>query len=90
MNCPPTYRGLGIKYYYKITIATQRVGSKVQILQVPIRVLPLPIVTKPEEIPALCNETNEELAPSNPFLETRKTESKLEIALHHLQVSQLN
>lgn len=86
MTCPPTYRGLGIKYFYKITIATQRVGSKVQVLRVPIRVLPLPTVFTPEEIPALCNETNEELAPSNPFLEKQKTESKLEIALHHLQV----
>lgn len=89
MTCPPTYRGLGIKYFYKITIATQRVGSKVQVLRVPIRVLPLPTVFTPEEIPALCNETNEELAPSNPFLETQKTESKLEIALHHLQVNKI-
>lgn len=85
MSSPPTYRGIGIKYFYKLTIATQRVGSKVQALRVPIRVLSLPTVIRPDEVPALCNETNEELAPTNPFLEKRKTESKLEIALHHLQ-----
>lgn len=85
MSCPPTYRGIGIKYFYKLTIATQRVGSKVQVLRVPIRVLSLPTVIRPDDVPALCNETNEELAPTNPFLEKRKTESKLEIALHHLQ-----
>lgn len=85
MSSPPTYRGIGIKYFYKLTIATQRVGSKVQVLRVPIRVLSLPTVIRPDEVPALCNETNEELAPTNPFLEKRKTETKLEIALHHLQ-----
>lgn len=85
MSSPPAYRGIGIKYFYKITIATQRVGSKVQVLRVPIRVLSLPTVIRPDEVPALCNETNEELAPTNPFLEKRKSESKLEIALHHLQ-----
>lgn len=36
-------------------------------------------------MPALCTETNDELAPTNPFLETRRTETRLEIALHHLQ-----
>lgn len=85
MNSPPTYRGIGIRYFYKITIATQRVGSKVQVLRCPIRVLPLPTVIRPDEVPALCNDTSEELAPTNPFLEKRKTETKLEIALHHLQ-----
>ncbi len=85
MSSPPTYRGIGIKYFYKLTIATQRVGSKVQVLRVPIRVLSLPTVIRPDDVPALCNETNEELAPTNPFLEKRKSETKLEIALHHLQ-----
>lgn len=85
MTGPPTYRGIGIRYYYKITIATQRVGSKVQVLRCPIRVLPLPVVMRPDDVAVLCNETSEELAPTNPFLEKRKTESKLELALHHLQ-----
>lgn len=85
MSTPPTYRGQAIRYFWKITIATQRVGSKVQVLRCPIRVLPLPTAIRPDDVPGLCNETNEELAPTNPFLEKRKTESKLEIALHHLQ-----
>lgn len=85
MTSPPAYRGIGIRYFYKITIATQRVGSRVQVLRIPIRVLPLPTVIRPDDVPALCNDTSEELAPTNPFLEKRQTESKLEMALHHLQ-----
>lgn len=85
MTSPPAYRGIGIRYFYKITIATQRVGSRVQVLRIPIRVLPLPTVIRSDDVPALCNDTSEELAPTNPFLEKRQTESKLEIALHHLQ-----
>lgn len=85
MSTPPTYRGQAIRYFWKITIATQRVGSKVQVLRCPIRILPLPTAIRPDDVPGLCNETNEELAPTNPFIEKRKTESKLEIALHHLQ-----
>lgn len=86
MTGPPTYRGTSIRYFYKITIATQKVGAKVQALHLPIRVLSLPTMIKVEEIPALCNETSDELSPTNPFLENRKNlETKLELALHHLQ-----
>lgn len=88
MSGPPTYRGTSIRYFYKITIATQKVGAKVQALHLPIRVLSLPTtMIKVEEIPALCNETSaDELSPTNPFLENRKNlETKLELALHHLQ-----
>lgn len=87
MSGPPTYRGTSIRYFYKITIATQKVGAKVQALHLPIRVLCLPTIIKPDEIPTLCcNETSEELSPTNPFLEKRKNvETKLEIALHNLQ-----
>lgn len=57
-----------------------------QVLRLPIRVLSLPTTIRPDEIPALCNETSDELSPTNPFLESRKSaETKLEIALHHLQ-----
>lgn len=46
----------------------------------------MPTMIKIEEIPALCNETSDELSPTNPFLEKRKNlETKLELALHHLQ-----
>lgn len=86
MSGPPTYRGTSIRYFYKITIATQKVGAKVQALHLPIRVLSLPTMIKVEEIPALCNETSDELSPTNPFLEKHKNlETKLELALHHLQ-----
>lgn len=88
-NCPPTYRGIDIKYYYRVTIATQRVGSRVQLLQVPIRVLPLLQIedSKTEVVPVPCDEiTNEELSPTNPFLENdRKVISKVELALENLQ-----
>ncbi|XP_068155514.1 RAB6A-GEF complex partner protein 2 [Drosophila tropicalis] len=80
---PPTYRGHDIRYFYKITIATQRVKSKVQTLTVPIRVLPIPIIARPEELHVTV-ETNEELAPTNPFLEKREI-SELEISWHHLK-----
>lgn len=85
MSAPPTYRGQAIRYFWKITIATQRLGHKVHVLRCAIRVLPLPTAIRPDEVPALCAETNDELAPTNPFLEKRRTESRLEIALHHLQ-----
>ncbi|XP_034487782.1 RAB6A-GEF complex partner protein 2 [Drosophila innubila] len=80
---PPTYRGHDIRYFYKITIATQRVKSKVQMLTVPIRVLPIPMIARPDELPVTV-ETNEELAPTNPFLEKREI-SELEISWHHLK-----
>lgn len=34
----------------------------------------------------LCNDTSEELTRTNPFLETKKTDSPLEIAIENLQV----
>lgn len=88
-NCPPTYRGIDIKYYYKVSIATQRLGSRVQLLQIPIRILPLLQIenSKAETLPAPCDDiTNEELSPTNPFLENdKKVVSKIEIALENLQ-----
>ncbi|XP_067639859.1 RAB6A-GEF complex partner protein 2 isoform X2 [Eurosta solidaginis] len=82
-NGPPTYKGHDIKYFYKITIATQRVKSKVQLLNVPIRVLPIPIIARPDEM-HFTEETNDQLAPTNPFLEKREI-SELEISWHHLK-----
>lgn len=85
VNTPPTYRGVMVKYYYKITVATQRVGSTVQALHIPIRVLPLPPVNSSDEAVTLNDESNEDLAPNNPFLEKKKAPSKIEYALHYLQ-----
>ncbi|XP_055637258.1 RAB6A-GEF complex partner protein 2 isoform X2 [Toxorhynchites rutilus septentrionalis] len=85
MNTPPTYRGVMVKYYYKITVATQRVGSTVQALYIPIRVLPLPPINCSDETITLNDESNEDLAPNNPFLEKKRAPSKIEYALHYLQ-----
>jgi len=53
---------------------------------VPIRILPLHIEEKPEQLPAPCDVTNDELTPSNPFLESdRKVVPRVEIALENLQ-----
>uniref|UniRef100_T1PIJ8 Rgp1 n=1 Tax=Musca domestica TaxID=7370 RepID=T1PIJ8_MUSDO len=80
---PPTYRGHDIKYFYKLTIATQRVKCKVQTLTVPLRVLPIPLIARPDELP-ITEETNDELAPTNPFVE-KKEITELEISWHHLK-----
>lgn len=81
---PPTYRGHDIKYFYRLIIATQRVKSKIQTLIIPIRVLPIPIIARPEEL-TITEETNVELAPTNPFLEKREL-NELEMSWHHLKV----
>lgn len=81
---PPSYRGQLVKYSYKITIGTQRVNSQIKLLRVPIRVLPL-CDTLLNDAVVMCNDTTDELTPANPFLEIRKKESPLEIALQSLQ-----
>lgn len=35
---------------------------------------------------ALCNDTTDELTPANPFMEIKKKESPLDVALQGLQV----
>lgn len=81
---PPTFRGTKVKFFYKISIATQRVGSKVQILYVPIRVLPFCMPIEGSNA-ILCDDTNEEVAPANPFIEKKRSESLKEVLLHCLQ-----
>uniref|UniRef100_A0A182PAC1 RAB6A-GEF complex partner protein 2 n=1 Tax=Anopheles epiroticus TaxID=199890 RepID=A0A182PAC1_9DIPT len=86
LNTPPTYRGIRVKYYYKITVATQRLGSNVQALNIPIRVLPLPLPQSDlDEAITLNDESNEDLAPNNPFLEKKRPPSRIEYALHYLR-----
>ena len=43
------------------------------------------IEEKPEQLPAPCDVTNDELTPTNPFLDDRKVISRVEIALENLQ-----
>ncbi|CAG9857703.1 unnamed protein product [Phyllotreta striolata] len=83
-DSPPSYRGQLVKYSYKITVGTQRVNSPVRLLRVPIRVLPL-CETLLNEAMALCNDTTDELTPTNPFMEVKRKESPLDIALQGLQ-----
>ncbi|XP_030762146.1 RAB6A-GEF complex partner protein 2 [Sitophilus oryzae] len=83
-DSPPSYRGQLVKYSYKIIIGTQRVNNPVKLLRVPIRVLPLAEAIL-NEAGALCNETTEELTPTNPFLEIRQKEKPIDLALQSLQ-----
>lgn len=83
-DSPPSYRGQLVKYSYKITVGTQRVNSPVKLLRVPIRVLPL-CETLLNDAMALCNDTTDELTPANPFMEIKKKESPLDVALQGLQ-----
>lgn len=40
-DSPPSYRGQAIKYSYKITIGTQRLNQRTELLRIPIRVMVL-------------------------------------------------
>ena len=46
---PPSYYGSSVKYLYKLTIGTQRVGSIMQLLRIPLRILSFE-ATKPQKI----------------------------------------
>jgi len=39
-NAPPSYYGSAVKYLYKLTIGTQRVREGIQLLRIPLRILP--------------------------------------------------
>ncbi|XP_066260693.1 RAB6A-GEF complex partner protein 2 [Euwallacea similis] len=84
VDSPPSYRGQLVKYSYKITVGTQRVNHPVKLMRVPFRVLPLAEAIL-HEAGALCNETTEELTPTNPFLEIRQKEKPIDLALESLQ-----
>ncbi|XP_013183680.2 RAB6A-GEF complex partner protein 2 [Amyelois transitella] len=86
IEAPPSYRGTSVKYSYKITIATQKVGSHIKMVRIPFRVLPISPIINMQDLAALCgNETTEELQPTNPFSEERKVETALTMALQVLQ-----
>ncbi|XP_068618974.1 RAB6A-GEF complex partner protein 2 [Battus philenor] len=86
IEAAPSYRGTNVKYSYKITIATQKVGSHIKMVRIPFRVLPISPIMNMQDLAALCgNETTEELQPTNPFSEERKVETPLTMALQVLQ-----
>uniref|UniRef100_A0A3Q2XV12 GP1 homolog, RAB6A GEF complex partner 1 n=1 Tax=Hippocampus comes TaxID=109280 RepID=A0A3Q2XV12_HIPCM len=79
---PPSFRGQAVKYVYKLTIGCQRVNSPIKLLRVPFRVLVL----------QASFTQDEEVSPSNPFLEEEEEASRrdarpLERALDMLMVS---
>uniref|UniRef100_A0A1B6CB05 RAB6A-GEF complex partner protein 2 n=1 Tax=Clastoptera arizonana TaxID=38151 RepID=A0A1B6CB05_9HEMI len=78
---PPSFRGQLVKYSYKITIGTQRVGCPIKLLRVPIRVL---VICGFPEIFNPCEDT-EDLTPSNPFLEKSAKESDQDILVQFMQ-----
>lgn len=84
---PPSFRGQAVKYVYKLTIGCQRVNSPIKLLRVPFRVLVLQGMTEPRFL------QDEEVAPSNPFLEeeegssNRRDSQLLEKALDMLMVT---
>lgn len=80
-EAPPSYRGHAVKYSYKITVGTQRVGSTIRLLRVPIRVLVLPGFLDS----AAAFSDSGDLGPSNPFLQNQRKESPLDVALQVLQ-----
>lgn len=80
-DAPPSYRGHAVKYSYKITVGTQRVGSTIRLLRVPIRVLYLPGFL--DNSPTYSDSGD--LSPSNPFLENERKDSPLDLALQLLQ-----
>ncbi|XP_043934503.1 RAB6A-GEF complex partner protein 2 [Protopterus annectens] len=82
---PPSFKGQSVKYVYKLTVGCQRVNSPIRLLRVPFRVL---IVQGLENylFPA-----DEDVAPSNPFLEeegnTKKESRLVELATEMLSAS---
>lgn len=80
-DAPPSYRGHAVKYSYKITVGTQRVGSTIRLLRVPIRVLVLPDFLDN----SVAFSDSGDLGPTNPFLQNCRKDSPLDVALQVLQ-----
>lgn len=66
-----------------MNIATQKVGGKVQMLQIPLRVLPLCI--NENLILSESNQSSAQLTPVNPFLDETRMLPLSRIALENLQ-----
>ena len=68
---PPSYRGAAVKYSYKLTVGTQRLGQRtVSLIRVPVRVLS---VSGLNIAPSQGAEVGERLGPSSPFLEAERS-----------------
>ncbi|MCL4121915.1 UNVERIFIED_CONTAM: hypothetical protein GTU68_040351 [Idotea baltica] len=80
VDAPPSYRGKLVKYAYKVTLGTQKLGSPINLLRLPIRVIVLQGVA-----PLVVNSDTEDLAPSNPFLHTPQRDNSRHMALQMIQ-----
>lgn len=62
LNSPPSYYGTSIKYLYKLTVGTQRLGSVIQLLRIPLRILSFEESKEPKKIthrlPASTGDAN--------------------------------
>ncbi|KAG9461568.1 hypothetical protein GDO78_016390, partial [Eleutherodactylus coqui] len=63
LSAPPSFRGQSVKYVYKLTIGCQRVNCPIQLLRLPFRVLLLHALQGFQPL------QEDEVAPSNPFLD---------------------
>ncbi|XP_069819484.1 RAB6A-GEF complex partner protein 2 [Dendropsophus ebraccatus] len=63
LTAPPSFRGQSVKYVYKLTIGCQRVNCPIQLLRLPFRVLLL------HALQGFRPLQEDEVAPSNPFLD---------------------
>ncbi|XP_077137394.1 RAB6A-GEF complex partner protein 2 [Ranitomeya variabilis] len=63
LTAPPSFRGQSVKYVYKLTIGCQRVNCPIQLLRLPFRVLLLHALQGFQPL------HDDEVAPSNPFLD---------------------
>ena len=76
-SAPPSYRGAAIKYSYKLTVGTQRLGQRtVSLVRVPVRVLS---VSGLNISPGEGTVTAERLGPSSPFLEQERSDGDSEL-----------
>ncbi|KAK4292430.1 hypothetical protein Pmani_034810 [Petrolisthes manimaculis] len=79
-DAPPTYRGQLLKYVYKITIGTQRLGAPTKLLRIPFRVIVLQGLSE-----ACVYSESGELAPTNPFLHTPQRDTPTHTAFQIIQ-----
>ncbi|KAM9292277.1 RAB6A-GEF complex partner protein 2, partial [Gastrophryne carolinensis] len=82
LSAPPSFRGQSVKYVYKLTIGCQRVNCPIQLLRVPFWVLLL------HALQGFQPPQDDEVAPSNPFLDdddvSKKDSRLLDYALELL------
>ena len=80
-TAPPSYRGAAIKYSYKLTVGTQRLGQRnVSLLRVPVRVLSVSLSDLALPPSEGREAAVERLGPSSPFLEPERAGGDGEVA----------